>query len=163
VSGQVGTKPLRHFGTKFKPKSVAEVSEHFGTKELDTSAPHRITKIALVLLAYNYQSRRKEGEGGQAPPAALSMERHFEEDEKFSAYVQSFKCFTAPSKLSWCRSVPFFRDLVPKCLCLLSFNPWAEPSSDKANNGINVLLLLQTIELYYHNKTLLGWQVSFQM
>ena len=39
------------------------MSEHFGTKELDTSAPHRITKIAL--LAYNYQSRREGGEGGK--------------------------------------------------------------------------------------------------
>jgi len=29
--GHFGTRPLRHFGTKFKPKSVAEVSEHFGT------------------------------------------------------------------------------------------------------------------------------------
>ena len=71
---------------------------HFGHRTLrhqDTSAPHRITKIAL--LAYNYQSRREEGEGGQATPAALSRGRHFEEDKKFSACVQSFKCFTAPS------------------------------------------------------------------
>jgi len=70
------------------------VSGHFGTKELDTSALRRITKIAL--LAYNCQSRREGGEGGQAPPAAFSRGRHFEEDKKFSACVRSFKCFTAP-------------------------------------------------------------------